>query len=147
MPQSWIRSLPTTEAKSVSLVPAASLHACIVQLLIGWVTIWAVLASGFSLTVSLSLIGCFFTCLCENSVLAKSITTPFRYLDSGRIEWLNGLKYQQVERFLTLHANWFLIIIFCDGERQILWRDSCTESAYRRLIVLEKRRRYYFHSS
>lgn len=138
--------MPITSVKSVSIVPKPSTSACLVSLLVISLMLWGVSSSDFPISVSFSCLGLLGQSIREQWLFVDGIRLPFRYLNSGVIEFVDG-RSKVVDRMSMLYASWFLIVVYQSGERQLLWRDSCKESDYRYLIVAEKRRNFYLRAS
>ncbi|MDW6002945.1 hypothetical protein [Vibrio mangrovi] len=111
-----------------------------VQLFIVQLSIWALLIADLPLIISVILIFWLLGHWVERALLLPFISESCRYTDSGNLVYAQ--RQQLIERIEISFATWFVVFVGQQGERQILWRDSCREQSYRQIVVLEKRRRY-----
>ncbi|QMV13280.1 hypothetical protein [Vibrio spartinae] len=112
-----------------------------VQGLIVQLSIWALISTNFPLIPSIISIGWLLNLWYEQRLLLPVISEPCRYTDTGML-FADG-QQQRIEQVQLSFAIWFVIFVGEHGKRQILWRDSCRDHAYRQLLVMEKRRRYH----
>ncbi|EHI9300805.1 hypothetical protein WB876_002418 [Vibrio vulnificus] len=124
----------TTSVRFVNLNLKASRNALILNCTLCACLVWALLFSPFPLVIFFPLTYLFSRYIWKTGFLYPSWTGAVRVSRSGSV------KQQETTRYLTainrLFLWWFVSVRLNDGQRLLLWRDSCDDVSYRQLQLI-----------
>ena len=121
----------TTSAKYVRFVLSSSRYAIIADFIIVFGVMMGVLLSNIPLVASLVLLSLCVVQLICSEILIKPLYGAIVFGIKQELHTENK-KYKVKKIFFS--ARSIALIVVCDGDKLILWRDSITERDYRRLI-------------
>ncbi|WP_327796084.1 protein YgfX [Vibrio anguillarum] len=133
MRQWWIKLLLTTSAKCVNFVLFPSHFARITNFICLMIAVWALLISPIPLVTLPLFYAPLITAQKSTSLLVPSLIGQFKLTSHG--EWQCADQNLSIEKVSTQFAFMVLIIYAQQGKRYLVWRDSCVEADYRRLLV------------
>lgn len=103
--------------------------------------VWALSCSWLPLVASLSILGLLLRPQISTELFPVQLNGWFQLQDDGVLE-LNGHRDHYLRSALQLSP--LFVVIFTDRQRLTIWRDSCDDRDYRRLLyllrLLDKRR-------
>lgn len=118
--------------RKINISLRSSFYACVVQTLIVWIAIWAVLISALPLAASLYLLA-----LLTRAMVAAFTPQPPEILQisvNGQIRYRN--RQEQCKKAFTVFKPLMIQLTTEQGETIKVWRDCCTEKEYRNLLMM-----------
>lgn len=130
----------TAKVNTVNFYCGVSLNAFCIELVIIQLYLYVVTVTNLDLALSFVLLGYLSKVALSRSLLKPKCSGYVMY--SPRGDWKEQNIVSTVHAVHTSLSHWFLMIVLCNGQVRLLWRDSCRDEVYRDLIVKEKQRRY-----
>jgi hypothetical protein len=128
--------LITTSVNTLNLCLQHSLIARILQLIVAWGILWAILASPAPLVFALSFLGSIVSV--PAGLFYREYTGVLRLRPEGRVTIGHTSDEKQTVRIghvATLFSPLMVRITLSNQSSIRIWRDSCCERDYRRLLV------------